>query len=146
MARFRYRMQSILNIKEKLEEQAKMEFAAARMHLDEEEEKLQVLFDRKESYENKGRELRKSSLKVPDILENRDAIAVMDEFIFLQKRQVKLAEDELEAARLKLQLARQETRTQERLREKAFEVLIHEENVKEAKEVDELTSYTHGRK
>ncbi|MDE7049125.1 MAG: flagellar export protein FliJ, partial [Lachnospiraceae bacterium] len=73
MARFRYRMQSILNIKEKLEEQAKMEFAAARMHLDEEEEKLQVLFDRKESYENKGRELRKSSLKVPDILENRDA-------------------------------------------------------------------------
>ncbi|MCI8614260.1 flagellar export protein FliJ [Parablautia intestinalis] len=146
MARFRYRMQSILNIKEKLEEQAKMEFAAARMHLDEEEEKLQVLFDRKESYENKGRELRKSSLKVPDILENRDAIAVMDEFIFLQKRQVKLAEDELEAARLKLQLARQETRTQERLREKAFEVFIHEENVKEAKEVDELTSYTHGRK
>lgn len=123
-----------------------MEFAAARMHLDEEEEKLQVLFDRKESYENKGRELRKSSLKVPDILENRDAIAVMDEFIFLQKRQVKLAEDELEAARLKLQLARQETRTQERLREKAFEVFIHEENVKEAKEVDELTSYTHGRK
>ena len=146
MARFRYRMQSILNIKEKLEEQAKMEFAAARMHLDEEEEKLQVLFDRKESYENKGRELRKSSLKVPDILENRDAIAVMDEFIFLQKRQVKLAEGELEAARLKLQLARQETRTQERLREKAFEVFIHEENVKEAKEVDELTSYTHGRK
>ena len=146
MARFRYRMQSILNIKEKLEEQAKMDFAAARMHLDEEEEKLQVLFDRKESYENKGRELRKSSLKVPDILENRDAIAVMDEFIFLQKRQVKLAEDELEAARLKLQLARQETRTQERLREKAFEVFIHEENVKEAKEVDELTSYTHGRK
>ena len=71
---------------------------------------------------------------------------MMDEFIFLQKRQVKLAEDELEAARLKLQLARQETRTQERLREKAFEVFIHEENVKEAKEVDELTSYTHGRK
>ena len=146
MARFIYRMQSILDIKEKMEEQARMDFAAARMHLDEEEEKLQILNDRKAAYENKGRELRKSSLKVPDILENRDAIAVMDEFIFLQKRQVKLAEDELEAARLKLQLARQETRTQERLREKAFEVFIHEENVKEAKEVDELTSYTHGRK
>lgn len=146
MARFRYRMQSILNIKEKMEEQAKMEFAAARMHLDEEEEKLQILFDRKESYENKGRELRKDSLKVLDILENRDAIAMMDEFIFLQKQQVKLAEDRLEAARRKLQLARQETKTQERLREKAFEAFIHEENAKEAKEVDELTSYTHSRK
>ncbi|NBJ93515.1 flagellar export protein FliJ [Parablautia muri] len=146
MARFRYRMQSILNIKIKMEDQAKMEFAAARMHLDEEEEKLQVLFDRKEAYENKGRELRKNSLKVLDILENRDAIAVMDEFILFQKQQVKLAEDQLEAARKKLQLARQESKTQERLREKAFEVFIHEENAKEAKEVDELTSYTHGRK
>ena len=36
MARFIYRMQSILNIKEKMEEQARMEFAAARMRLDEE--------------------------------------------------------------------------------------------------------------
>lgn len=146
MARFRYRMQSILNIKIKMEEQAKMEFAAARMHLDEEEEKLQVLFDRKEAYENKGRELRKDSLKVLDILENRDAIAVMDEFILFQKQQVKHAEEQLEAARKKLQLARQESKTQERLREKAFEVFIHEENAREAKEVDELTSYTHGRK
>ncbi len=146
MARFRYRMQSILNIKIKMEEQAKMEFAAARIRLDEEEEKLQVLFNRKESYESEGRKLRKESLKVLDILENRDAIAIMDEFILFQKQQVKLAEDNLEAARLKLQLARQESKTHERLREKAFEVFMHEENAREAKEVDELTSYTHGRK
>ncbi len=146
MARFRYRMQSILNIKIKMEEQAKMEFAAARIRLDEEEEKLQVLFNRKESHESEGRKLRKESLKVLDILENRDAIAIMDEFILFQKQQVKLAEDNLEAARLKLQLARQESKTHERLREKAFEVFMHEENAREAKEVDELTSYTHGRK
>ena len=55
MARFIYRMQSILDIKEKMEEQARMDFAAARMHLDEEEEKLQILNDRKADYENKGR-------------------------------------------------------------------------------------------
>ena len=47
MAKFIYRMQSILDIKTKMEEQAKMEFAAAKMRLDEEEEKLQVLQDRK---------------------------------------------------------------------------------------------------
>lgn len=146
MAKFRYRMQSILNIKMKMEEQAKMEFAAARIRLDAEEEKLQVLFNRKEAYENKGRELRKNSLKVLDILENRDAISLMEEFILLQKQQVKRAEEQLEASRRKLQLARQESKTQERLREKAFEVFMHEENAKEAKEVDELTSYTHGRK
>ena len=39
MAKFRYRMQNILNIKEKLEMQAKNEFAAANMELLEEQER-----------------------------------------------------------------------------------------------------------
>ena len=43
-------------------------------------------------------------------------------------------------------MAMQESKTQEKLKEKAFEEFIHEENAREAKEVDELTSYTHGRK
>lgn len=146
MARFIYRMQSILDIKAKMEEQAKMEFASARMHLDEEEEKLQILKDRKATYEDKGRELRKDSLKVMEIMENRDAIARMEEFIVFQMQQVKLAEERLEDARYKLQVARQESKTQEKLREKAFDEFMREENAREAKEVDELTSYTHGRK
>ncbi len=146
MARFVYRMQSILNIKEKMEEQAKMEFAAARMYLDEEEEKLGVLFDRKEGYEDEARELRKDSLTVLKILENRDAIFIMDEYIARQQEQVESAQEQLEQARLKLQMARQESKTQERLREKAFDAFMREENAKEAKEVDELVSYTHGQK
>lgn len=146
MARFVYRMQSILNIKEKMEEQAKMEFAAARMRLDEEELKLQALIERKENYEDEARKLRQNSLKVMDIMENRDAIGMMDEFIMNQTLQVNMAERELENARQKLQQARQESKTQERLREKAFEEFMQEENAREAKEIDELTSYTHGRK
>ncbi|MBD5546568.1 MAG: flagellar export protein FliJ [Lachnospiraceae bacterium] len=146
MARFIYRMQSILDIKTKMEDQAKMEFASARMHLDEEEEKLQILMDRKAAYEDKGRELRKDSLKVMEIMENREAITRMEEFIAFQNGQVRLAEERLEDARYKLQVARQESKTQEKLREKAFDEFMREENAKEAKEVDELTSYTHGRK
>ena len=68
----------------------------------------------------------------------------MDEFIADQRYQVSLAERALEDARLRLQLAMQESKTQQRLREKAFEEFLHEENVKEAKEIDELVSYTHG--
>lgn len=146
MARFIYRMQSILDIKTKMEEQAKMEFAAARMRLDEEEEKQRVLEERKNAYEEKGRMLRRDSLKVPEIMENRDAIARMDEFIALQQKNVEKAQQQLEEARVSLQMAMQESKTQEKLKEKAFEEFIHEENAREAKEVDELTSYTHGRK
>lgn len=146
MAKFIYRMQSILDIKNKITEQARMEFAAARMRLTEQEEKLQRLVDRKEGYEKRGRELRKNSLKVMDIMENGDAIARMEEFILLQKEQVKRAEAEFELARQKLQIAMQESKTQEKLREKAFDEFVKEENAREAKEVDELVSYTHGRK
>ena len=146
MARFIYRMQSILDIKTKMEEQAKMEFAAARMRLDEEEEKQRVLEERKNAYEEKGRALLRDSLKVLEIMENQDAIARMDEFIALQQKNVEKAQQQLEEARVSLQMAMQESKTQEKLKEKAFEEFIHEENVREAKEVDELTSYTHGRK
>ncbi len=146
MAKFIYRMQSILDIKAKMVEQARMEFAAARMYLNEEEEKLQVLMQRKDVYVEEGRKLRRDSLKVMTIMENRDAITRMDEFIILQRSQVKRAQEQLEAARRKLQTAMQESKTQEKLKEKAFEEFVREENVREAKEVDELVSYTHGRK
>ncbi len=146
MAKFIYRMQSILDIKEKMEEQARMEFAAARMRLNEEEEKLQTLIQRKEAYEEKGRELRKDNLKVMEIMENREDISRMEEFIALQKIQLKHAEEKFEVARRRLQTAMQESKTQEKLKEKAFDEFMREENAREAKEVDELTSYTHGRK
>ncbi|MGN0375996.1 MAG: flagellar export protein FliJ [Suilimivivens sp.] len=146
MAKFIYRMQSILDIKEKMEEQARNEFAQARMHLNEEEEKLKTLTDRKEAYEQQGRELQESSLNVRDILENRDAIERMKEFITVQQKAVTTAQAQLEDARLKLQNAMRESKTQARLREKAFEQFLKEENARESKEIDELVSYTYGRK
>lgn len=146
MAKFIYRMQSILDIKIKMEDQAKTEFAAAKMHLDEEEERLQYLRDRKTGYEQAGRELRRDGLKVFEIIENKGAIDLMEEFILLQMDNVRRAERALNEARARLQEAMQESKTHEKLREKAFDEFVHEENAKEAKEVDELTSYTHSRR
>ena len=51
MAKFQYRMQSILNIKLKMEEQAKMQFAQAQAKVNEEEAKLLQLKSRKSAYE-----------------------------------------------------------------------------------------------
>lgn len=146
MAKFIYRMQSVLAIKEKMEEQAKNEFAGARMHLDEEEEKLNILINRKEGYEEQGRQLQKSSLNVLDILYNRGAISRMKEFIEIQEKAVIAARTQLENARIKLQSAMQESKIQAKLKEKAFEEFMKEENARESKEVDELTSYTYGQK
>ena len=146
MAKFKYRMQSILEVKKKLEEQAKNEFAAARAALNEEEDKLEQLKKSKEAYEDEGRALREDTLNIMDIIENKEALLRMDEFIADQQLNVKRAEDRMEEARLALQTAMQESKTQDKLREKAFEQFMKDENARESKEIDELVSYTYGRK
>ena len=146
MARFVYRMQSILNIKIQIENQAKMEFGQAQRRLLEEEERLEGLYNRKEFYLEEGRKLRMDSLKVLSLRDNEYAVARMEEYIEAQKEAVRNAELQVEEARQKLQEVMTERKAQERLREKAFEQFMQEENAREGKEVDELTSYTYGQK
>lgn len=146
MARFRYRMQSILNIKMKMETQAKQEFAAAKAVLDEEEEKLEKLKARKAVYESQAEELLKEHLNVRDIMDNKTAILRMDEYISAQILQVRLAAEQVERARQRLAEIMKDRKMHETLREKAFEEFMREENRAESKEIDQLTSYTYGQK
>ena len=123
-----------------------MELGRAQMALMEEEETLQRLIDRKEAYLEEGRKMRSDVLHVSDLKDNRNAMLIMDEMIETQKEQVALAQDVVEAARLKLQGVMQERKMHERLKEKALEQFIQEENAAEGKAVDELTSYTYGQR
>ena len=146
MARFRYRMQSILDIKLKMETQAKQNFANARNALDEELQRLETLKKRKAEYEERGRELLEGTLNLKDISENKHAILRMDEFIFTQNGAVKRAEAKLETARQQLEEVMKERKTHETLKEKAFEAFLMDEKQRESKEIDELTSYLFAQK
>lgn len=139
-------MQSLLNIQYQLESQAKMELGRAQMHLNEEEEKLQSLIDRKEAYLEEGRLMRSDRLHIMDLKDNRNAVLIMDEMIDRQREQVALAQKVVEEARKKLQEVMQERKMHEKLREKAFVEFVREENAAEHKAVDELTSYTYGQR
>lgn len=146
MAKFIYRMQSILNIKEKLETQAKNEFAQARIRLDEEIEKLERLEARKREYEEEAVALRNATLDIIKINENKHALEKVDEYIEGQKSEVSKAEKAFNRARDNLTRAMQEKEIQIKLKEKAFEEFKQELNAEEAKEIDELTSYTYGQR
>lgn len=146
MAKFVYRMQSLLNIQYQLETQAKMELGRAQMRLTQEEEKLQGLIDRKTAYLEEGRRLRSSRLYIMDLKDNRNAMLIMDEKIEDQREQVKFAEKHVEEARNRLQEVMKERKMHEKLREKAFVEFVREENAAEHKAVDELTSYTYGQR
>lgn len=146
MAKFRYSMQSILDIKMKMETQAKQEFSAARAVLDEEMRRLEELVARKTAYEAESARLLSGTLNVRKIEENKAAILCMEDYIVKQKGQVAVAERKLEKAREHLQAVMVERKTHETLKEKAFEEFLMDEKKQEGKEVDELTSYTYGQR
>lgn len=146
MARFRYSLQSILNIKMKMETQAKQDFSAARNALDEEEERLEALKAQRIRYEEEAQRLRQGLLDFQAIEENKQSLLAVDDRMATQKERVKQAERRLEQARETLTEVMKERKTHETLREKAFEVFLQEENRAESKSVDELTSYTYGQK
>ncbi|MBP3468802.1 MAG: flagellar export protein FliJ [Lachnospiraceae bacterium] len=146
MARFRYRMQNILNIKSKLEEQEKNNFAAAQRKLLEEQERLEIIMKQRDALEEEAKEMRSSTLNVLQLQENEYARKYVAEQMKKQRLNVLVAEKNVEAARGKMQKAIQERKIHDKLKEHAFEEFLQEENAAEMKEIDQLTSYTHGKK
>lgn len=141
MAKFVYRMENILNIKYKLEEQAKQEYMTVRVRLNEEEEKLNALQNRKLEYFAQYRDLLKERLDVLQIETCKEAILLMDEYIATQEQVVARIEEELELAIAKMKEAIKERKIHEKLKEKQFEIFLQELNQEEMKEIDQLISY-----
>ena len=137
-------MQNILDVKEKLESQARNEFAVAAAKVNEEEAKLEALIERRAGYENEIKRLCESTLDILAIKEAQDAVEIMKIYIDDQQLQVNAAKKQLELARIKLTNAMQDRKTHEKLKEKQFEIFKAEEAAKESKEIDELVSFRHG--
>lgn len=144
MARFKYKMQNILELKKKLEEQQEMALVAARLNLSDEEDKLESLYARKKNYEETLRESCKNKLNINAIKLETSAYESMDYFIGLQKIEVKKAEGKVELEQNKMREAMKERKTQEKLREKAFNNYLKELATEEVDTVDELVAYKYG--
>ena len=98
-------------------------------------------------YDEKQQILRgkmRAALNVQEIRQMEQGLKVLGEY---EKQQIKMVEQrqrELNLAREKLYEARKERKTFEKLKEKAFQLFLEEENKKEQKEIDELVSYRYG--
>ncbi len=143
MKKFLYQMQIILDLKYKIEEQEKNNYSIAKQRLNEEEEKLNSLQQRKLIYENELREMMLSRLLVTQIRRYEEAIETMKHLIVTQTQVVKKAQQVVDLAMAKLEFAMKERKIHEKLREKAFEEYVIEWNEEEKKEIDELVSFQH---
>lgn len=147
MAKFQYRMQNILQIKEKLESQAKNEYAQANMELALEQEKLKEMLAHEALLNEEGRTLlQKETLSIRDIEDNKLSKELHKEAMKEQALAIYHAEQKVEKKRVEMTKLMQERKTHETLKEKAFEAFLMEEKAQESKQIDQLTSYTYGKK
>lgn len=146
MARFRFRMQNILNLKEKLETQAEMRFAEQKKVLNEAIEAKNELLKRLDFLEEEAKRLRSDALDLLEIQNNDLSRRLVREDIVRADERIKREERILEQRRQELENVMKERKAQEKLREHAFERFLKEEAAAESKMIDELTSYTYGQK
>ena len=146
MAKFNYRLQNILNLMENFEEQTKQAFAERRKILSDEEDKLAALNMKAVELEAESKRLRNGDLDIRHIMENEYEQKYNKEEIKKQKLKVKVAQKNLENARIRMEDAVKERKIHEKLKENAFEEFMSEEAAAEALEVDQLTSYVYGTK
>jgi flagellar FliJ protein len=145
MAKFVYRMQNILNIKEKLESQARITFSMANAKYQEEQQLLQEYVVRRTGYERRLKELMQGELDLAEVAHARADLNNMKTIVRRQMLEVHKAQTAMEEARAALNEVMQERKIQEKLRDKAFDEFKHELAASETKEIDELVSFTYKR-
>lgn len=141
MAKFIYKMQNILSMKYKMEDQAKTAYGNARLKLTEEEMKLENLHYRVSQYMDMIRDSMQSALKIQELIRCEEAIKAVKYQIKDQEIAIKKAQKNLEIARSKLNMAMMERKTHENLKDHALENFMKEFESEQRKEIDELVSF-----
>lgn len=144
MAKFVYKLQNLLDIRTRMEEQAKGVYGEAMAKLNDEEQKLEALMQRLSEYESEGQMLRQDKLSIMELRENTRAVDHIRDLVKEQQVAVRKAQDDVELARHRLQTAMQERKIQEKLKENKLDEFKRELVAAENKETDELVSYTYG--
>ncbi|WMJ88448.1 flagellar export protein FliJ [Anaerocolumna sp. MB42-C2] len=139
--KFVYKMENILSVKYKMEDQAKTAYGLARMKLTEEEDKLFALKNKSILYQEHKKNLMLSRLKLLEIRKCEEAIEVTKHLIEQQQNAVKKAEKQLENMRVRLNAAMLDRKTHEKLKENALTNFFIEYESDQRKEIDELISF-----
>ena len=146
MAKFLYSMQNVLNIKERLETQAKTEFAEMNNRLSIEQDTMLRLVKRMNMYEQLAKDSATQSIDIAEMRRCNEAIKIIKNQITQQAVRIRIAERNVDNAMKKLTEAVQDRKIHEKLKEKAFDEFKLELNAQEVKEIDETVSFNYNNK
>lgn len=146
MAKFLYSMQNVLNIKERLETQAKTEFAEMNNRLSIEQDTMRRLVKRMNMYEQLAKDSATQSIDIAEMRRCNEAIKIIKNQITQQAVRIRIAERNVDNAMKKLTEVVQDRKIHEKLKEKAFDEFKLELNAQEVKEIDETVSFNYNNK
>ena len=146
MKAFHFRLQTKLDICQRQEQVIREEMQKKILIRNQALQELEVLEIRLQSVEESIRELNTCSGQFPRIIINRQYIPVLKQEIKVSEENLVRAEKEVEKARLELMERMRETRTLEKLKDKAWHRYLHELLLEEQKQIDEIAGTVHHRK
>lgn len=141
MAKFIYKMENILGVKYKMEDQAKAAYGAAKKKLSAEEEKLFLLTKRLAVYQEKTRMIAQTRFDITELKKLSQAVEITKAQIKVQELAVKRAENHAELMKTRLNGAMLERKTHEKLKENAWQAFYLDIESEQRKEIDELVSF-----
>lgn len=146
MAGFVYKLQSYLGVKEKIEEQKKLEYGKSLSKLEAERFEKNQLENKKSSTVEGFRKSITDGINPYALNGYNNYIGFVKKKIRDQEIVVQIAEKEAEKKRLELVEAMKERKMLDKLKEKAKDVYMKEQLHKEQKIVDEVVSYQYNKK
>ncbi len=141
MAKFVFPLNSILNIKEKLEDQKRLEFGRAVSRFEQEKQKKILLIKEKEYYISFFRSSIEKGINPNELLNCNDYIEIIKQKIVMQQKAIEKAEQYVNETRQELVEASKQKKMYAILKENKLGEFLKEEKITEQKLVDEIVSY-----
>lgn len=141
MAKFKFKFQSILNVKKQIEDNLKNMLGRALTELQRRIRALCELEDEKEALIEKINTESEKGITVYKLRKYNSYLSYLNEKIDIQKEKVNEQQKVVDKYREELVKAMQERKMFEKLKEKQHEEYLHEEAYKEQRAVDEVVSY-----
>ena len=141
MARFVFRLQSYLSVKEQLEEQKKNEYGQAMKRLEEERQRKRKLENELEDNILRFKKTLFTSIIPTEISRYNNRIEILKVWIIEQEERIKAAEHYVEEKRLELVEAMKERKALDTVKERNYEEFLKEEQRVEQTVVDGIVSY-----
>lgn len=141
MHKFAFRLESVLNLKAQMEDNAKNNLARATKELEDQKAYLSELKNINDSSMNSLTKEVDGGTSVFRVRLYNNYFSLMKEKIINQKENVNIAQHNVDKNRESLIKAMQERKVLEKLKEKKFKEYVKEQNKEEQLRIDELNSF-----